>query len=301
MDARVLFRPDSAEQRFLPEGPIASEDEHFSWVGIQHGVDARTGSLNIFDLRTTTNRRFDLPGRVGFAFPYGSRGSFLVGVERSVQLFDTRTGTLEHVCGPVDANVQNTIINDATLCDEGLIFGCKDVGFAEAKAGLYFWRGRDRRLFQLRWDQICSNGKKVVKGNDGLTLLDIDSPRKTVMAYPFDPENGRLGEGRVVIDLRGGDAFPDGMILAPDGQSVIISFYDPRDVPWGETRQYRLADGAVETIWRTPQSPRATCPLLMRHGGAMKLIITTAVEHMPAEQLLRHPNAGCLFEAETGF
>jgi sugar lactone lactonase YvrE len=180
-----------------------------------------------------------------------------------------------------------------------LIFGCKDLRFCEAKAGLYFWRRRDRRLFQLRRDQICSNGKKVLAHDDGLTLLDIDSPRKTVTAYPFDPDAGTLGEGRIALDLRDGEAFPDGMILTPEAGSVIISFYDPRDVAWGETRQYRLADGVVETVWRTPLSPRATCPLLLGTGGAMKLVITTAVEHMPPEQQARHANAGCLFVAET--
>jgi hypothetical protein len=50
-----------------------------------------------------------------------------------------------------------------------------------------------------------------------------------------------------------------------------------------------------------PQSPRATCPLLIRSGGAMKLVITTAVEHMPAEQQAIHTNAGCLFIADTPF
>jgi sugar lactone lactonase YvrE len=228
-------------------------------------------------------------------------GEFLVGLERTVQRFDSNRQTWEHVCGPVDADVAGTIINDATRCDDGLIFGCKDLGFAEAKAGLYFWRARDQRLFPLRRDQVCSNGKKVVRGPDGLTLLDIDSPRKVVTAYPFDPSAGTLGDGRIAIDVRDGDAFPDGMIVSPDGRSVIISFYDPRDVPWGETRQYRLADAAVETVWRTPHSPRATCPLLIRSAGALKLVITTAVEHMPAEQQARHPNAGCLFVAETPF
>jgi hypothetical protein len=33
----------------------------------------------------------------------------------------------------------------------------------------------------------------------------------------------------------------------------------------------------------------------------VRLLLTTAVEHMPVEQQQRHPNAGCLFIADTPF
>jgi hypothetical protein len=82
---------------------------------------------------------------------------------------------------------------------------------------------------------------------------------------------------------------------------VIISFYNPNDAPHGETRQYNLASGEVEAIWKTPLAPQATCPQLIRHEGQVKLIVTTAVEHMPPERLAVHRNSGCLFVGETPF
>lgn len=301
IDAEVLFRPETAELRFLPEGPYACGGNRLSWVGIQHGAAAVTGSLNLLDLVARTNRSYDLPGRPGFAFPTADGQSWVIGLERAVKVFTPATGAWRELCGGVDAAVENTIINDATLIDGGLIFGCKDLKFAEHKAGLYLWRESDRRLIQLRRDQICSNGKKVVQRDGQTTLLDIDSPTKTVAAYALDVERGTLGERRVALDLTSGQSFPDGMILTPDGQSVIIAFYDPRDVPWGEARQYRLSDGQVEAVWRTPGSPRATCPQLVQLDGKVRLVLTTAVEHMSAEEAARHPNAGCLFIAETSF
>ena len=46
-------------------------------------------------------------------------------------------------------------------------------------------------------------------------------------------------------------------------------------------------------------SPRVTCPLLVERDGGVKLILTTAVEGMPADQRRRCPNAGDLFIADT--
>lgn len=270
-----------------------------SWVAIQHGADARVGSLNILDLNSGLNQSYSLPGRPGFAFPTTRAGQFVIGIERHLQLFDTQTGILEPLAGPVDGHTSGTIINDGVLFEHGLLFGCKDLTFSEKKAGLYFLRAADRRLFTLRTDQICSNGKKVLIQDNQTLLLDIDSPTKTVVAYPFDVEAGRLGEPQVVLDLRDGDSFPDGMILTPDQRSIVLALYNPHDRSAGEARQYSVANGQLEATWTCPGSPRVTCPQWVYHEGRIQLVLTTAIEHMTAEQLSRHPNAGCIFAAAT--
>lgn len=303
-DARLLYRPAEAAQRFLPEGPYPLGDGIFSWVAIQHGLEATTGSLNIFNLQTGENQQYDLPGRPGFAFPVECAAGelpsqFVVGLERHVGCFDLRTRQFTPWQGPVDAAVENTIINDGVLCETGVIFGCKDLKFTTKKAGLYLLANDRQTLHTLRRDQICSNGKQLVRRGADWLLLDIDSPTKTVVGYPIDLEAGTIGDPRVVLDLTGGPSFPDGMELTPDGLSIIISFYDPRDVPYGETRQYRIDDGQLEALWRTPGSPRATCPRLIPFDGRLQLVITTAVEDMSPSQLERHTQAGCLFIADT--
>ena len=298
---RVLFRPDSFALRFLPEGPYPSGPNQFRWVAIQHGAEAKCGSLNLFDLTTGKSVSYELPGRPGFAFATNRPHTFVIGLERHVRLFNTRSGEWTDVCGPVDTAVDGTIINDALATDEGLIFGCKDVTFSEKKAGLYLWRRSDRRLIQLRGDQICSNGKSLLRDSGRTTLLDIDSPTKTVVAYDLDVAAGRLGEPRIVVDLRDGDVFPDGMILTPDGRSVIVALYNPGDTPTGAARQFSLATGQLEATWTTDLSPRVTCPQLLSHAGRIQLVLTTAVEHMPADQQAKYTPAGSLFIAETDF
>ena len=296
---RLLLDPGSEALRFLPEGPYPVDSDRFSWVAIQHGAGATHGSLNIYDFRTASNQSFDLPGRPGFAFPT-DRGNFVVGCERSVGIFSPSKGTWEPFIQGVDSNVSGTIINDGLVWEGNLLFGTKDLEFKTKKAGLYLWRRSDRNLIQLRDDQICSNGKVVLPREDGaVDLLDIDTPTRKVVAYRLDIEGGRIDSGRVALDLSDQVGFPDGMTVTLDGKSLIISLYNPDAAAFGRTIQVGIESRRVEQEWHTPQSPQATCPQWVLRNGALSLVITTAVEHMPADRRNDSSNAGCLFEALT--
>lgn len=301
-ECRVLFRPESAALRFLPEGPYALRNGVFCWVAIQHGPAATEGSLNIFDMATGTNRSVPLAGRPGFAFPTQQDGHFAVGLERSFGIVDINTGDWTEVGSQIDGHTDNTIINDGVVFDGNLIFGCKDLTFSTKKAGLYLWRRSDRRLIALRNDQICSNGKAVISDSSGqLRLIDIDSPEKKITSGILDIEHGILSDQKPIVDLTNEDVFPDGMIVTPDGNSLIVALYDPGNPEAGQARQYEIASGQLEAVWNCAGSPRVTCPQLVSHNGKVLLVLTTAIEHMAVEQEQRHPNAGCLFVGETDF
>lgn len=302
-NAELLFLPDSEAMRFLPEGPTSLGAGKFSWVAIQHGPTATSGSLNIFDVASGVNAQFDLPGRPGFAKPTSKPGVFVVGCERQLGLFDTADHRWSVLVDGIDSDVDGTIINDGTLYANNIIFGTKDLEFKTQKAGLYLYRGSDRKLIRLRADQICSNGKDVVdSGAGGLHLFDIDSPTRKVVRYTLDIKAGELSDCTTIVDLSDLQGVPDGMVMTPDEQSMIISFYNPNAAAFGETRQYSLLSGELEHTWRTPQSPQATCPLLLEMpNGSVKLIITTAVEFMPETRRGDSPDAGGLFIAETDF
>ena len=302
IEAEVLFRPESAALRFLPEGPYSLGQGRMSWVGIQHGADSTAGSINILNLSEGTNQTFDLPGRPGFAFPTDRPGVFVTGFERSVGLFDTASGQFTPLAEALEAAVSNTIINDAVVYDGNLIFGCKELEFKTPKAGLYLWRRSDGKTIQLRNDQICSNGKAVISDSSGnLTLFDIDSCTKQITRCSLSIAEGTVGALEVVVDLTAESVFPDGMLLTPDHKSLIVALYDPGDPVAGAARQYSVSTGELEAVWTCPGSPRVTCPQLIERNGQVCLVLTSAVEHMPAEQLEKHPNAGCLFIGATSF
>jgi sugar lactone lactonase YvrE len=151
-------------------------------------------------------------------------------------------------------------------------------------------------LICLRDDQICSNGKGMNRLEDGsLSLFDIDSPTRQVVRYEIDIDAGRLGPASVVLDFAGDPAVPDGAILTPDGKGVIVSMFRPEAAEHGETRWYDIGSGELRCVWQTPLSPQNTCPALVRVDGTLKLVITTAVEHMNADARAACPNAGRIF------
>ncbi|MDP7277376.1 MAG: SMP-30/gluconolactonase/LRE family protein [Planctomycetaceae bacterium] len=294
----VLWQPDSDSLGYLPEGPVECSRGRISWVAIQHGPEDSNGSLNLLDPATGTNRSLALPGRPGFAFPTTEPDVFLVGLERRVQRVRFSDGHCRAESDEVDVGVENTIINDGIAIDEGLVFGCKDLDFAEHKAGLYFWRSRDRRLFRLRDDQLCSNGKVARRDSDGWLIWDIDSPTKTVVKYRLDPVAGTLSEPEIVLDLTGLPFFPDGMVAGRQEASVIIAFYNPEAVEAGEVHEYDLVSGDRLATWLVPGSPQVTCPLLWQSPTGSRLVVTTAAENMSVEKRSQYPRAGAMFVSD---
>ena len=137
--AEVLFEPADPESRFLPEGPHPCGEGHLSWVAIQHGPDAVQGSLNILDLATRRNRSYELEGRPGFAFPTTDPQAFLIGCEKKVGFYYPDAGAWRGPAVSVETSVGGTIINDAMIHGDAVIFGTKDLEFATPRAGLSAW------------------------------------------------------------------------------------------------------------------------------------------------------------------
>ncbi len=301
IEAKVCFTPATDELRFLTEGPYRAANGKLSWVAIQHGADAKVGSLNIVDLTTGENKNVPLPGRPGFAFPTSKADQYVVGMERHVAIVNVENGTVETLVDGVDSAVDNTIINDGMVYGDYLIFGCKELEFTTRKAGLYLLKP-DKSLVQLANDQICSNGKAIRKEADGtLRFFDICSTSQQVVSWEIDFDAGELRNPQVVIDLTSTEVFPDGMILTPDERSLIVAIFNPGDADHGEARQYSIATGELETVWTCPASPRVTCPQLIEHEGKVALLLTTADEGMEPELRAKSKNAGCLFIGETDF
>lgn len=294
--ASVWFRPPTADDGFLPEGPRVLGDR-VGWVNIQAGADASVGHLHTRSWDGADHRRHELPARPGFCLPTTRPGVVLTGCDKVVGLFDRASDEWTPLAAIPDTHPR-TIINDAEIVPGGkaVVFGTKDVKFADPIAHLYLFTVDDNAVSVLADGQTCSNGKVFSDG--GRTLYDIDTPRKVVTRYRFDAAARTVIEDGIALDLRHRDDFPDGMCDAGDG-TVVVAFYNPNPAEYGSAVRYRLGTGEVLHEWHTPGSPRVTCPLLVRRPDGVKLILTTAVEGMPADQLARCPHAGCLFVADA--
>lgn len=301
--AQVIDFPQTDALQFLPEGPFWLGENRVSWVAIQHAADKTVGSLNVLELShsglSASNQEYTLPGRPGFAFPTDRKGIFVIGIERQVGWFDTESSTFTPFCHGVDADVDNTIVNDGVICGENLIFGTKDLEFKTKKAGLYLFRKRDHQLIRLRADQLCSNGKAVQNPEDAdqVSFFDIDSPTRTVVRYDLEIASGHLSDPEIILDFEGDPAVPDGQVFTPDKKCLVVAMFHPGFKEAGETRVYEISSGKLLQTIQTPGSPQNTCPLLCMVDGKVHVMITTAVENLSADDLQRCPNAGRLFLA----
>ena len=296
-EATPFYSPATAGLRFLPEGPRVLQNyptsgPRLGWVAIQESFAVLTGSLNILDLTTRENEVHPLPGRVGFFAETDRPGVVVAGLERSLALYDL---TERKILGTpfVVTEDERVVINDGYPVEGGLLFGTKHTAFQERIACMYYFQAATGRLHTLHSAQICANGKYLYPGG----LVDIDSPNKTLDHYAFDPAGPRLGERRIIADFRDTPLFPDGLRPSPDGESVIVAFYNPEAAPEGLAREYRIRDGEVLGEWRLPGSPRVTCPEILALDGRVRVLFTTAVEGMdPAV-----PLAGTMYVADTAY
>jgi sugar lactone lactonase YvrE len=303
--AKRFFEPPSEELRFLPEGPRLLQNypgggARVGWVSIQHSVSARDGSINVLDLESGENRNVPLPGRPGFFAETTQPGVVLVGLERRLVYCELLTGEVEEM-GITVSDDERVIINDGLPVDTGLLFGTKHLEFKQPIAGLYFFEYGTRLVHTVLDRQICSNGKSLRRDEDGATLIDIDSRPKEISRYRLDTKLERVLERSLIVAPDSLPGFPDGLRPSPDGDSVIVAFFNPEPVADGLARQFRLADGAVLCEWLIPGSPRVTCPEFVRIDGKVKLLFTTAVEGMPEAARKLAPGAGALYIADTPF
>jgi sugar lactone lactonase YvrE len=296
-EATPFYTPASAGLRFLPEGPRVLQnyptlEPLLGWVAIQESFEKPEGSVNLLNLRTEENETHPLPGRAGFFAETSRPGVVAVGLERALVLYDLRARACTGTPFPVTTD-ERVVINDGLAVDGGLLFGTKHTTFKEPVACMYFFEAATRTLHTLDNRQICANGKFLTGGG----LVDIDSFKKTLDYYPFDRANFRLGERRIIADFRDTPLFPDGLRPSPDGESVIVAFYNPEASPEGLAREFRIRDGEVLAEWRLPGSPRVTCPEILRLDGRVRVLFTTAVEGMnPAV-----PLAGTMFVGDTTY
>lgn len=300
--ARILVAPDADEDRFLPEGPrevLVGGRAALAWVNIQTAVDSTRGAVHLRFWDTGERRSLPQPARPGFLLPTDQPGVVFVGREKDLGTLDLYTGAWTHYATIPDANPR-TIINDGEVVPGGraVVFGTKDLQFKDPIANLYLFTLDDRRVTTLADGQVCSNGKVFAQEADGLLLYDIDTPRRVVTRYRFDLDRRAATADGVAVDLRAVPGFPDGMVDAGE-QTVIIAIYNPAPEPAGRALRFRLGSGELLEEWITPGSPRVTCPLLVHRDGGVKLVLTTAVEGMPAEQRRQCPNAGDMFIADT--
>jgi sugar lactone lactonase YvrE len=299
--ADLFYQSPIETDGFLPEGPrevIVNGRPALAWVNIQSSVDSKVGSIHIRFWDNGEQRTLPQAKRPGFFVPTSRDNIVLVGREKEIGLLDLATNHWKTLATIPDTNPR-TIINDGEPVPSGraVVFGTKDIRFQEPIAHLYSFDLATSTIAILADKQLCSNGKVIRQVASGLTLFDIDTPKRNIVQYRLNSQANEATFERVAIDLSNEPGFPDGMI--DDGQGgFIVAYYNPQLASHGRIVRYD-ASGKTLDEWHTPGSPRVTCPALVKQDGRIHLIATSATEGMPDDMRAQCPNAGSLFIAET--
>jgi sugar lactone lactonase YvrE len=207
-EMRILVSSPDDEDRFLPEGPrniFVDGKEALVWVNIQNSADSRRGAIHLRFWDTGETRKLPQQARPGFVLPTDRDGCIVVGMEKEIGLLDLLTNAWT-AWGAIPDNSPWTIINDGEIVPGGraIVFGTKDVRFAEPIAHLYLFTLVDRKITVLADKQLCSNGKVLRAWREnGFHLFDIDTPKRNVVHYLFDLDKRALQPGTVQFDLSG--------------------------------------------------------------------------------------------------
>ena len=128
---------------------------------------------------------------------------------------------------------------------------------------------------------------------DGRTLYVVESRKRRVYAYPFDPDAGALGERRTLVDLSGiegvpPDGKPDGLVRDAHGH-FLSPLFDGAAIA-------RIApDGTIERTIALPV-PRPTSCVFGPDGRT--LFVTSARLGLADDQLAAAPWSGSLLQLD---
>jgi sugar lactone lactonase YvrE len=209
------------------------------------------------------------------------RDRLMIAAETGLFAFNLATGerrTLATVGAP------ETRSNDGRADRQGgFWFGTMGKRAEKGAGAIWRWhRGEVRQLFS----QITIPNA-ISFTPDGSAAQFADTVTGTVMKVALDAEGWPKGAPEVWLDLTGDGLNPDGAVVDADGL-----FWNAQ---WGAGRVAAYApDGSLVRTVETPGAPHSSCPAF--GGPDMRtLFVTTALEHLDAEQRAAHPASGQVF------
>ncbi len=267
-------------QSLLGEGPIWDPSSN-----LLYWVDITGCRLHSLDAETNQHREHTFDEFVCAVSPCED-GRLLVALVKRLAFFDPTTGQLEEICA-VEPDRPNNRCNDGKRDSAGR-FWIGTMAFAgenrQGAGSLYRLDGN--QLTCVLQDLTISNG--MGWSPDSRTMYFIDSPRREVWAFDFDPADSSISNQRTIVTTPEELGVPDGMTVGPDGSLWIAQ--------WGGgcVNQWDVQTG--ELLCRVETGCPHTTSCCFTPSG--DLFITTAREGLSKEALAKTPSSGGLFRLE---
>ena len=187
------------------EGPIW-------WEGFLYYVDIENYKIIRFDTKSGGEIFWDVGERVGTIVPREDGGLLWAG-DNGLYFLDEFSGESSKITDP-EPDKENNRFNDGKCSPDGRFFA----GTISLKK-----KEGDATLYRLDTDQTLhtafsgvTNSNGIIWNKAGDTVFYIDTPRRAVLAFDYNPETGEFTNERVAFGTPQVDASPDGMTIDED-------------------------------------------------------------------------------------
>jgi len=262
---------------YLSEGPVWDGiRDRILWVDIMSGT-VHAGRLSP-DGTIRAEERYDFPDTAG-AVAVAATGELVV-AGRHRLYFRSVDGAVR--AGPELIVGQDRRFNDGKPDPRGrFVVGTLGPG------GELLMRVDGDRVSVLDDDLTLSNG--LAWSTDGSRFYSIDTWSKRIHVREYDATTGATGRRELFAEFEHGS--PDGMTTDAEDHLWVAM--------WGEGCVLRISPGGRIVARVDVPAPHTTCAQFA--GPDLDtLVITTATEHLSAEQLRANPLSGRLFTVRPG-
>ena len=271
----------------IGEGPVWDAGSGtIYWVDLLgnmiHAFDSSSGKVSSMDVGQNT-------GCVALR----EKGGLVAALQHGFYTVDMSDLSMRQIGDP-DAHRPENRFNDGKCDSEGRLWAGTmskklDSGYGDSgPVGSVYCLEPDWSISRKIEQVTISNG--MGWSPDNSTFYYIDSPTKTVVAYDFDPIQGRISGKRVVVSLpEGFVGMPDGMCVDGEGMLWIALWGGGAVVRWDPMK------GKIQGRLPVPALNVSSCTF----GGEDldELIITTA--RLGTDTAV-YPEAGGLFKIKPG-
>ncbi len=273
-----------ASQDMVGECPVWSiEEQTLYWVDILgcrfHCYHPGSGKVDTYIVDASVG-----------AIALRASGGLVMATGKGFATYDLTTRTTTFLSNP-EADIPDMRFNDGNVDCQGR-----------------FWAGTMSTIPE-NWDKLLGNlyrldpdgivhdmdtGFALINGivwsPDNTAMYIVDSVRKAVYQYDFDPASGEIAQRRTFLDTSEEKGVPDGLTVDQEG-ALWIAYWDG----WKIIR-YDPSGKRISQIDLPVQ-----CPASCAFGGKDldELYITSAWEELNDDQRASQPLAGDLFRIKT--